>query len=240
MADLGLGRDARLYEELGTKEDVQRLLDSQFVQEKLQGIKSVMAMAALGRDIGGFFADVVKNVSVPSLELKKLIYMYLVRHAGDQPDLALLSVNSFQRDLSDQNPLIRALALRVMSSIRLPIIQPIVLMAVQRCAKDGSAHVRKTVATALPKLVLPPGTLSEPEEEAASHTKEEVLAVLLQLLGDMSPSVLTAAVFAFHELGSQQIDSLHTHYHRMVCHRPKRAPSRFEFSRPAPAGTRAA
>eukprot|EP00964_Phaeocystis_antarctica_P100399 scaffold66041_cov61-Phaeocystis_antarctica.AAC.1 len=51
MADLGLGRDARFYEELGTKEDVQRLLDSQFVQEKLQGIKSVMAMAALGRDI---------------------------------------------------------------------------------------------------------------------------------------------------------------------------------------------
>ena len=49
---LGLGRDARFYEELGTKEDVQRLLDSQFVQEKLQGIKSVMAMAALGRDIG--------------------------------------------------------------------------------------------------------------------------------------------------------------------------------------------
>ena len=52
MADLGLGRDARFYEELGTFQDVQRLLDSQFVQEKLQGIKSVMAMAALGRDIG--------------------------------------------------------------------------------------------------------------------------------------------------------------------------------------------
>ena len=91
---------------------------------------------------GGFFADVVKNVSVPNLELKKLIYMYLVRHAGEQPDLALLSVNSFQRDLSDQNPLIRALALRVMSSIRLPIIQPIVLMAVQKCAKVGWAHLR--------------------------------------------------------------------------------------------------
>ena len=94
------------------------------------------------RTPGGFFADVVKNVSVPNLELKKLIYMYLVRHAGDQPDLALLSVNSFQRDLSDQNPLIRSLALRVMSSIRLPIIQPIVLMAVHKCAKVCPAHVQ--------------------------------------------------------------------------------------------------
>ena len=219
MADtVGLGRDARVYEELGTVDDVKRLLDSSHVQEKLQGIKSVMAMAALGRDIGLFFADVVKNVSVPNLELKKLIYMYLVRHAGDQPDLALLSVNSFQRDLSDQNPLIRALALRVMSSIRLPIIQPIVLMAVQKCAKDGSAHVRKTVATALPKLMLPQTSAAagEPADEEASHVREEVLAVLQQLLGDMSPATLTAAVFAFTELCPQRLDLLHSHYHRMV------------------------
>ena len=146
---------------------------------------------------------------MPNLELKKLIYMYLVRHAGEQPDLALLSVNSFQRDLSDQNPLIRALALRVMSSIRLPIIQPIVLMAVQKCAKvgwahlrpphptpaansasfhaaprpaqDGSAHVRKTVATALPKLMPAPGSAAaaaaaEEDAETAGHVREEVLA----------------------------------------------------------------
>ena len=247
VAPLTAGADLH-YLDSGTAADVRRALDSKFPQEKLHGMKSLFGMAALNQHVTHLFPDVVKNVTVENMEIKKLVYMYLVRHAGDQPDLALLSVNSFQRDLSDQNPLIRALALRVMSSIRLPIIQPIVLMAVQRCAKDGSAHVRKTVATALPKLVLPPGTLSEPEEEAASHTEEEAashtreggLAVLLQRLGDMSPSVLTAAVFAFHELGSQQIDSLHTHYHRMVCHRPKRAPSRFEFSRPAPAGTRAA
>ena len=205
----------------------------------------------------------MKNVSVPNLELKKLIYMYLVRHAGDQPDLALLSVNSFQRDLSDQNPLIRSLALRVMSSIRLPIIQPIVLMAVQKCAKvgsgstsnpqptpptpaaeptsqphlcsfhdprpaqDGSAHVRKTVASALPKLMPAPGSAAaaaeeEADAETASHVREEVLAVLQQLLGDMSPSVLSAAVFAFTELCPNQLALLHTHYHRMVrTHTPR-------------------
>eukprot|EP00966_Prymnesium_polylepis_P224594 5194667-Prymnesium_polylepis.1 len=46
------------------------------------------------------------------MELKKLVYMYLVQHAGDQPDLALLSVNSFQKDLSDPNQSVRALAVR--------------------------------------------------------------------------------------------------------------------------------
>ena len=52
MASVGLGRDAHYLAEVGTPEDVRRLLASSYAQEKLQGIKSVMAMAALGRDIG--------------------------------------------------------------------------------------------------------------------------------------------------------------------------------------------
>ena len=40
--------------------------------------------------------------------------------------------------------------------------------------------------------------------------------MLQGLLGDMSPSVLSAAVFAFTELCPDQLDLLHTHYHRMV------------------------
>ena len=81
--------------------------------------------------------------------------------------------------------------------------------------------MRKTVASALPKLTPAPGSVAaaaaeEEDPEAASHVREEVLAVLQQLLGDMSPSVLSAAVFAFTELCPNQLDLLHTHYHRMV------------------------
>ena len=107
VVGVGLGRDARFLEEMGTSEDTRRLLSSNFVQEKLQGIKTIMGVQSLGKDVSNFFADVVKNVTVSNMELKKLVYMYLVQHAGDQPDLALLSVNSFQKDLSDPNQLIR-------------------------------------------------------------------------------------------------------------------------------------
>ena len=106
--EVGLGRDARFLEEMGTGESIPRLLSSIYPQEKLQGIKCLMGMQSLGKDVSGFFADVVKNVTVPNMELKKLVYMYLVQHAGDQPDLALLSVNSFQKDLSDPNQSVRA------------------------------------------------------------------------------------------------------------------------------------
>lgn len=55
-----------------------------------------------------FFPSVVKLVASPSLEIRKLVYIYLLHHSPYDPDLALLSINTFQRDLSsDPNPLIR-------------------------------------------------------------------------------------------------------------------------------------
>ena len=48
--------------------------------------------------------------------------MFLVRTAEQKPDEALLSINSFQKDLAHQNARVRAAALRVMSSIRVKVI----------------------------------------------------------------------------------------------------------------------
>ena len=139
---LGLGDDLR-YLESGTAEDVRRLLDSKYSQEKLHGMKSLFGMAALNQSVVGFFPDVVRNVTVENMEVKKLVYMYLVQYAVEQPDLALLSINSFQKDLSDHNALIRALALRVMTSIRVPIIRPLLLISMQKCVADSSPVMKR-------------------------------------------------------------------------------------------------
>ncbi|KAI6107877.1 Clathrin/coatomer adaptor, adaptin-like protein, partial [Pisolithus sp. B1] len=58
------------------------------------------------------------------------------------PDLALLSINTFQKDLTDPSPLIRAMALRVLSGIKVPMIGHIVVLAIKKCAADLSPHVR--------------------------------------------------------------------------------------------------
>ena len=47
-----------------------------------------------------------------NLELKKLVYLYLMNYAKSSPDDAILAVNSFVKDCMDPNPLIRALAVR--------------------------------------------------------------------------------------------------------------------------------
>lgn len=79
------------------------------------------------------------------------MYIYLIRYADIEPDLALLSINTFQKDLSDHNPLIRAMALRVLSSIKVPIIGSIVVLGIRKCASDTSPYVRKAAALAIPK-----------------------------------------------------------------------------------------
>lgn len=69
-----------------------------------------------------------------------------------RPNEALLSINCFQKDLGDPNPLVRAWALRAMAGIRLHAIASLVLVAVTKCARDPSVYVRKCAANALPKL----------------------------------------------------------------------------------------
>ena len=108
-------------------------------------------MISKGRDVSEFFPDVVNNVVSQNIEIRKLEYIFLLRYAEQEPDLALLSINSFQKDLSDKNQISRAMALRVMSGIRVPVISPIVLLGIKKCITDPSPYVRKTAAHAIPK-----------------------------------------------------------------------------------------
>jgi vesicle coat complex subunit len=49
----------------------------------------------VGKDVSGLFADVVKNMQTDDLELKKLVYLYLMSYAKTQPELVILVVNTF-------------------------------------------------------------------------------------------------------------------------------------------------
>lgn len=109
-------------------------------------------MIAKGRDASALFPAVVKNVVSKNIELKKLVYSYLERYAEEKEDLALLSISTFQRALKEPNQLIRAGSLRVLSGIRVPMIAPIVMIAIRDASADMSPYVRKTAAHAIPKL----------------------------------------------------------------------------------------
>ncbi|KAF9597130.1 hypothetical protein IFM89_015959 [Coptis chinensis] len=182
-----IGTDAHLYDD---PEDVNiaPLLDSRYDSEKCEALKRLLALIAQGFDVSNFFPQVVKNVATQSLEVKKLVYLYLLHYAQKRPNEALLSINYFQKDISDSNPLVRAWALRAMAGIRLHVISPLVLVAVSKCARDPSVYVRKCAANALPKLY-------DLHQEENVSALEEIVGVLLS---DNSPGVVGAAAAAFN------------------------------------------
>jgi AP-3 complex subunit beta len=172
-------------------------------------MKLLLAMLSKGRDIPEFFADVVKNVVVKSIEVKKMVYIYLVHYADFDStcrEIALLSINTFQKDMNGSNQLIRGLALRVMTSIRVPDIIQIQLLAVRKCATDSSPYVRKCAATALTKIF-------HLDNNQLGQLKE----ILDKLLKDSSTMVLGSAVAAFNEICPTSYDILHRNY-RKLCH----------------------
>ncbi len=49
----------------------------------------------VGKDVSILFPDVVKCMNTQNLELKKLVYLYIMNYAKSNPDLAILAVNTF-------------------------------------------------------------------------------------------------------------------------------------------------
>lgn len=80
-------------------DDLKQMLDSNKDSLKLEAMKRIIGMVAKGKDASDLFPAVVKNVVSKNIEVKKLVYVYLVRYAEEQQDLALLSISTFQRAL---------------------------------------------------------------------------------------------------------------------------------------------
>ncbi|KAH8235466.1 hypothetical protein KR032_001015 [Drosophila birchii] len=207
--DVEFGADpasgAAFFQSDGRKhDDLKQMLDSNKDGLKLEAMKRIIGMIARGRDASDLFPAVVKNVVSKNIEVKKLVYVYLVRYAEEQQDLALLSISTFQRALKDPNQLIRASALRVLSSIRVSMIVPIVMLAIRDSAADLSPYVRKTAAHAIPKLY-----------SLDAEQKDELVMVIEKLLSDRTTLVVGSAVMAFDEVCPERVDLIHKNYRKL-------------------------
>ena len=205
--------DAKFFEESVNVDKIRKLLDGRShnamagIQERTQAMKWLLAMVSKGRDVSEFFPDVVKNIIVKSVEVKKLVYVFIMHYADHDNncrEMALLSVNSFQKDLADKNELIRALALRTMTSIRVKDIIHLQLMAVQKCTMDSSAYVRKTAAHALSKIY-----------NLDAGLQEDLITLIDKLLNDRSAMVVGSAMFAYQEVCPDRYDLIHPIFRRL-------------------------
>ena len=72
----------------------------------------------VGKDVSLLFPDIAKNMENRDMELKKLVYLYVINYAKKHPQKVVMVINTFLKDaVAKDNPLLRALAVRTMGCI---------------------------------------------------------------------------------------------------------------------------
>jgi AP-1 complex subunit beta-1 len=91
------GHDAKYFTttKKGEIHELKEELNSQYKDKKKDAVKKVIAAMTVGKDVSMLFTDVVNCMQTDNLELKKLVYLYLINYAKSHPDLAILAVNTF-------------------------------------------------------------------------------------------------------------------------------------------------
>ncbi|GMS89649.1 hypothetical protein PENTCL1PPCAC_11824 [Pristionchus entomophagus] len=166
-------------------------LNSDKKEKKREAVKKVIASMTVGKDVSALFPDVINCMQTDNVELKKLVYLYLMNYAKSQPDMAIMAVNTFVKDCEDPNPLIRALAVRTMGCIRVEKITEYLCEPLRKCMKDEDPYVRKTAAVCVAKLYdMNPQLVEE----------QGFVELLNDLLSDANPMVVANAVAALSEI----------------------------------------
>ncbi|KAF9451072.1 Adaptor protein complex beta subunit [Macrolepiota fuliginosa MF-IS2] len=193
------GQDAKFFqrgkiEELRSELQAAESKDKKYVKRKTV-LKRIVANITMGNDMSPLFNDVVQCLGTPLLEIKKMVYLYLISYGRSKPNQIHLVIPYFLQDVNDRNPLIRALAIRTMSYIPIPVVTESLTENLRHCLKDRDAYVRKTAAICVAKLY------------AADPRKAEkggFVELLRDLMLDSNATVVANAVAALSEIGDRQ------------------------------------
>lgn len=182
--------------------EIQELKEELHANDKSKqkdAVKKVIASMTVGKDVSALFADVVNCIQTDNIELKKLVYLYVMNYAKAQPELAILAINTFRKDASDPNPLIRSLAVRTMGCIRLDQVVEYLLEPLRKCCQDKDPYVRKTSAICIPKVYdINPELVED----------QGFLDILKDMLSDPNPMVVANAVAGLTEISETRSDDL--------------------------------
>lgn len=192
------GQDAKFFqrgkiEEFRAELQAAESKDKKFVKRKT-ALKKIVANITMGNDMSALFTDVVQCLGTPLLEIKKMVYLFLVSYGRSKPNEIHTVIPNFLQDCNDRNPLIRALAIRTMSYIPIPVVTDALTENLRHCLKDRDPYVRKTAAICVAKL-----HFADPRKAE----KSEFMEMLRDLLLDTNATVVANAVAALSEISDR-------------------------------------
>lgn len=140
----GRGELAELEQQLkvlagrsGTSKDV--------IESRRLLFKRVLGYMTQGVDMSPLFPTMVQNSATNDIVTKKMLYHFFSHYAHTKQEIALLTVNTLVKDCGDDDPTIRALALRNLTDLRVPSLVEYLV----RCqATDDSVFLKSLLRLA--------------------------------------------------------------------------------------------
>ncbi|KAL2036525.1 hypothetical protein N7G274_010755 [Stereocaulon virgatum] len=165
--------------------------DKNHSAKKIALKKIVANMTMSNNDMVALFPDIITCMQIPSLEVKKMCFLFLVNYARMKPDIAIKALPVLVLDMEDNNPLIRALALRTMSYIHVREFVEAAFSPVKSLLKDPDPYVRKTAAFAVAKLY---------DHDKVLVEASDLIDRLNTMLRDDNPTVVSSALAALMDI----------------------------------------
>ncbi|KAJ6234964.1 ap-1 complex subunit beta-1 [Anaeramoeba flamelloides] len=191
----------------GELKELQLRLINLDLEIKKEAIKQVIAYMTVGKDVSDLFTEVLNSLQTKDLEIKKLVYLYLMKYASKKSEQAILVVNTLVQDTKDNNPLIRALAIRTMGSIRVEEVTEYLCQPLRKCLKDKHPYVRKTAAICIAKLfILNPELVQT----------QGFLSDLKKMISDSNPMVVSNALVALRQINESSTQPIFVVDHKNI------------------------
>ncbi|PQK10103.1 hypothetical protein BB8028_0002g04270 [Beauveria bassiana] len=165
--------------------------DKNFSMKKIALKRIVANMTMSNNDMVALFPDVIACMNLPSLEIKKMCFLYLVNYARVRPEIAVKAIPVLELDMEDSNPLVRALALRTMSYIHVRDFVEAAVPIVKNMLRDADPYVRKTAAFSVAKLY---------DHDQSVVEGSDLIERLNSLLRDDNPTVVASALAALMDI----------------------------------------
>ncbi|KAF7456870.1 adaptin family protein [Cryptosporidium felis] len=189
FADHRSGEVNDLYEKL---QDITLIKDR---EKRIDLFQKAIALMTLGVDVSSLYSLMVLASATQDQVEKKIIYLYLTYYAERNSELALLMVNTLRKDSQDEDPVIRSLALRSFSSLKIPIIVEYIEPILRGGLGDPIGYVRKTAVM---------GCLKFFQYSREDFFNTQLLdSLYLMLETELDPNTIVNLIYVLNEINKE-------------------------------------
>ena len=134
-----------------------------------------------------------------------MIYLYLGNYAESNSELAIMAINTYQRDLENNDPKIRGLALRSLFNMKFSGVIDYLPNAIMKGINDLDPYVKKTAIMACIKFFYLKGMkINECKKIyyflSLNSKVTNIIDILYALIRDPNPLVSTNSLMALDEI----------------------------------------